>query len=209
MTQPYETIVRRGGSAAIQEASRFFMKADPVYESLRDITARLGKLGIPYAVMGGMALVAHGYRRTTEDVDILVTPPALATIHQSLIGLGYRPVFEGSKNVRDTRTGVRIEFVIAGQFPGDGKPKPVAFPDPQQVSVEIDGVHYVGLPSLIELKLASGMTNPGRLRDLADVQELIRVLHLPTEFADQLNPYVRAKFLELATALGEPELPAS
>ena len=209
MTQPYETSVRRGGSAAIQEASQFFMQADPVYETLRDITARLRKIGIPYAVMGGMALVAHGYRRTTEDVDILVTQDGLIAVHQSIIGLGYRPAFEGSKNVRDTRTGVRIEFVIAGQFPGDGKPKPIAFPDPQQVSVEIDGVHYVGLPSLIELKLASGMTNPGRLRDLADVQELIRVLHFPTEFADQLNPYVRAKFLELATALGEPELPAS
>jgi hypothetical protein len=30
------------------------------------------------------------------------------------------------------------------------------------------------LPTLIELKLASGMTNAGRLKDLADVQELIK-----------------------------------
>jgi len=209
MKEPYETIVRRGGSPAIQEASQFFMQADPVYESLRDITARLGKLGIPYAVMGGMALVAHGYRRTTEHVDVLVTKDGLAVIQQSIIGLGYRPAFEGSKNVRDTRTGVRIEFVIAGQFPGDGRPKPVVFPDPDRVAVEIDGIRYLKLPVLIELKLASGMTNPGRLRDLADVQELIRNLNLPPSFAEQLNPYVRAKFLELATALGEPELPAS
>jgi len=174
------------------------MQTDPVYESLRDITARLQELGVPYAVMGGMALVAHGYRRTTEDVDILVAPAFIETIHKSLIGLGYRPLFEGSKNVRDTRTGVRIEFVLAGQFPGDGKPKPVVFPDPAKAAVEIDGIRYVGLPTLIELKLASGMTNPGRVRDLGDVQELIRVLNLPDGFADKLEPFVRTEFLKLA-----------
>jgi hypothetical protein len=53
------------------------------------------------------------------------------------------------------------------------------------------------LPTLVELKLASGMTNPGRLKDLGDVQELIRVLKLPSNFADQLNEYVRAKYHEL------------
>ena len=206
--EPFEATVRRGGATAIREASRFFMQTDPVHESLGEITSRLGKLGIPYAVMGGMALVAHGYLRTTEDVDILVTQDGLQEIHRSVVGLGYRPVFEGSKNVRDTRTGVRIEFVVAGGYPGDGKPKPVAFPNPTDVAVEIDGIRYVRLATLIELKLASGMTNPGRVRDLGDVQELIRVLKLPDDFANQLNPYVRDKFLELASAIrGSDEAP--
>jgi len=199
--QPYESIVRRGGSAAIQEASRFFMQADPVYESLRGITTRLRELGIPYAVIGGMALVAHGYRRTTEDIDILVSPAGLEAVHRALIGLGYRPIFEGSKNLRDTATGVRIEFVVAGQFPGDGRPKPVSFPDPEHAAIEIDGIRYVGLPSLIELKLASGMTNPGRIRDLADVQELIRALQLADDFAEHLHPFVRSEFLRLASGI--------
>ncbi len=184
------------------------MQTDPVYESLREITSQLGKLGIPYAVMGGMALVAHGYRRTTEDVDILVSPASLDVIHQSLIGLGYRPLFPGSKNVRDTRTGVRIEFVVSGGFPGDGKPKPVAFPDPIAAGIEIDGIRYVNLPALIELKLASGMTNPGRVRDLADVQELIRQLSLPPAFADQLNPFVRSRFSDLAAAIRGSDAPS-
>ncbi len=203
--ETFEAIVRRGGAAAIQEASRFFMQTDRVHESLRDITQRLEKLGISYAVMGGMALVAHGYLRTTEDVDILVAPDSLEAIHRFLTGLGYRPLFEGSKNIRDTRTGVRIEFVLSGQFPGDGKPKPIAFPDPQAVAVEIDGVRYLKLPTLIELKLASGMTNPGRLRDLADVQELIRVLKLPETFAEGLNGFVREKFRELSQAVSNAD----
>lgn len=174
------------------------MQADPVFETLRGMTTRLKELSIPYAVMGGMALVAHGYLRTTEDVDILVTQDGLLEIHRSVVGLGYRPVFEGSKNVRDTRTGVRIEFVVAGGYPGDGKPKPVAFPDPSQVAVEIDGIRYIGLSTLIELKLASGMSNPGRVRDLGDVQELIRVLNLSDDFAHQVDPFVRSEFHKLA-----------
>lgn len=199
----FEDNVRRGGTPAIQEASKFFMKTDAVYDSLREIAERLTSLKVPYAIVGGMALVAHGYRRTTEDVDILISQDGLDTIHDSLIGLGYLPLFEKSKNLRDTRTGVRIEFIIAGQFPGDGKPKPVAFPDPAAVAVEIDNIYYAGLPTLIELKLASGMSSPGRLRDLADVQELIRVLKLPDEFREQLDTSVHEKFVELAAGVLE------
>jgi hypothetical protein len=55
----------------------------------------------------------------------------------------------------------------------------------------------LSLPALVELKLASGMTNLGRLKDLADVQELIKAVMLSSDFADQLNPYVRDKDLEL------------
>ena len=193
--------MRAGGAAAIQMASRFFMRDDPVHLSLRRIAEKLDQLEIPYAVVGGMALVAHGYDRTTLDVDILVTREGLDALRKSLEGRGYRPPFEGSRNLRDTRTGVQIEFVVTGAFPGDGKPKAVAFPPPADVSVEIDGIRYVTLPTLIELKLASGMTNPGRLRDLADVQELIRRLKLSTDYADRLNPYVRDKFAELSAGL--------
>ena len=42
----------------------------------------------------------------------------------------------------------------------------------------MDGIKYLSLEKLMELKLASGLTNPNRLKDLADVQELIRVLRL-------------------------------
>ena len=189
--------MRRGGEAAIRAVGRFFMRDDPVHQALRGIARRLDELRIPYAVVGGMALVAHGYDRTTVDVDILITAEGRDAAHKSLEGLGYVAPFAGSKNLRDTQTGVQIEFLVAGQYPGDGKPKPVQFPDPAAAATEIDGIRFVNLPTLIELKLASGMTNPGRLRDLADVQELIRVLKLPAEYAEKLNPYVRAKFNEL------------
>ena len=185
-----------------------FEEASAVHRTLRRITKRLEELGVPYAVAGGMALFLHGFRRFTEDVDILVTKDGLRLIHERLEGLGYVAPFQGSKNLRDTDSGVRIEFLVAGDYPGDGKPKPVAFPDPAAVGVERDGIRYVSLPKLIELKLASGLTNPLRLKDIADVQELIRLLKLPAAFADQLDPFVRGKFLELWTVIQQnPDAP--
>lgn len=194
---PYEQRLKADRSWSMDEGDRHFQRDDSVFKTLRKIARRLETLGVPYAVAGGMSLDAHGFRRLTVDVDILVTREGLKRIHEGLEGLGYMPPFAGSKNLRDTEHGVRVEFLIAGEFPGDGKSKPVAFPDPGQVNVEINGVRYLSLPALVELKLASGMTNLGRLKDLADVQELIKALVLPADFADQLNPYVRDKYLEL------------
>jgi hypothetical protein len=87
--------------------------------------------------------------------------------------------------------------LTAGDFLGDGKPKPVAFPDPTAAAVTMDGVPCLSLDKLVELKLASGMTNAGRLKDLADVQQLIKVLDLPEDFALRLDPFVRDKYKEL------------
>ena len=78
-----------------------------------------------YAVIGGMALVEYGYRRATEDIDILMRPETLATFRERFLGRGYLPAFDGAvKTFRDTETGIRIEVVTTGDYPGDGKPKP-------------------------------------------------------------------------------------
>jgi hypothetical protein len=197
MTAAYETHLNHDLQWALLEGSMFFEEKGGLHLTLQKITQRLRELKIPYAVAGGMAMFSHGFRRFTEDVDILVTREGLERIHRELEGLGYVPLFSGSKNLRDTDSGVRIEFLVTGDFPGDGKPKPVAFPDPEQVGVERDGIRWLSLPALVELKLASGMTAPGRLKDLADVQELIRLLSLPANFAEQLQRFVREKYGEL------------
>lgn len=181
----------------MREGSRHFEQASAVHDALRKVARRLDELEIPYAICGGMALFMHGVRRFTEDVDILVTKDGLKTIHAALSGLGYAHAFPGSKNLRDADLGVRIEFLIAGQYPGDGKPKPVQFPDPLAVVVEHDGVKYLSLETLVELKLASGISSPDRAKDLVDVQELVRTLHLPADFSEKLDPSVRDKYAEL------------
>ena len=174
-----------------------FERESAVHKTLVRIAQKLDELQIPYAIAGGMALFFHGYRRFTEDVDILITREGLQRAHEALEGLGYVLPFEGGKNLRDAETGVRIEFLVEGGFPGDGKPKPVAFPNPARAGVRIEGISFLDLPVLLELKLASGMTNPRRARDLADVQDLIDLLKLPKTFEAKLDPYVRGKFAEL------------
>jgi hypothetical protein len=162
------------------------------------LARRLDEVGIPYAVIGGMALGQHGLARMTEDVDVLMTPEGLAAFQVQCVGKGYVPAFtEARKTFRDTETQVRIEIITTGEYPGDGKPKPVAFPDPADVSVNVEGIRVVTLEKLIELKLASGASAPHRLRDLADVQDLISALSLPAEFAERLDASVRDEYWQL------------
>lgn len=198
----YEQRMDQDRQWALREGSMHFEKESAVHKALQAITQRLDDLGIPYAVAGGMALFFHGYRRFTEVVDILVTPEGHKQIHLHLEGRGYAPLFAGSKNLRDAENGVRIEFLTTGGYPGDGKPKPVSFPNPEIAGDEIEGISFLRLEALIELKLASG-TAPGRRRDLADVQELIRILRLPADFASRLDPSVRERYHELWAELQE------
>jgi len=181
----------------MSEAGRFFQGESETHHALKQITRKLGELGVDYVVVGGMAMFHHGYRRFTEDVDLLVTREGLKQVHRELDGLGYLPPFPGSKNLRDTERGVQIDFLVTGEFPGDGKPKPVAFPTPGSVAVDVDGTRYINLQALIELKLASGIANPERMRDLADVIELIKTRSLSSDFADALNPFVQEKYRQL------------
>lgn len=145
-----------------------------------------------------MALFRHGFRRFTEDVDILMTAGALEQFRDRLVGRRYAPLFPGAaKSFRDTSNGIRIEVLITGEFPSDGKPKPVSFPDPGEASVLRDGFPVVSLPRLVEMKLASGLSAPHRMKDITDVGELIVHLELPLEFDSELDSSVRDEYRRL------------
>lgn len=190
--------------SAYQEGLRFFMGEGTLNETLRRVAEDLENHRIDYNVIGAIALNSYGYRRFTEDIDLLLTGEGLEKFQRELVGLGYRPAFEGAtRKFRTTAENVSIEIITGGEFPGDGKPKPVVFPNPNESACEIDGIKTVSLEKLIELKLASGMTAPHRLKDLADVQELVKIKNLTAEFAEKLNPFVREKFLELQKAVAD------
>lgn len=174
------------------------MRQGDVYDTVRRLAKRLADEGLEYSVIGGLALVEHGYRRATEDIDLLMRGETLTAFRERFSGRGYVPAFAGArKTFRDTETNVRIEIVTTGEYPGDGKPKPVTFPDPAKVSVEGDEFRFVTLETLIELKLASGLSAPHRLRDIVDIQDLILRTKLPLELADRLDPSVRAEYRRL------------
>jgi hypothetical protein len=115
-------------------------------------------------------------------------------------GLDFASSGYGSKDIRDKTNGVIVKFLVTGDYPGDGRRKPVVHPDPIEASDEKDGIRWMKLPVLIEIKLASGMTSPTKSKDLDDVRALIKALKLDASYAENLNEYVREKFEELRSA---------
>jgi hypothetical protein len=181
-----------------QEIDLFFMQQGKVYETLQWLAQKLPNAGIDYALIGGMALAIHGYVRLTQDVDLLMNEAGLEQFQKMLVGRGYIAAFPGARKMfLDTITGVKVKIITTGEFPGDGKPKSVQFPEPTAISIELDGMKVTRLETLIELKLASGLTAPDRLKDLADVQELIRMLNLPEQLGLQIDSSVRDEYIRL------------
>ena len=138
------------------------------------------KLEVDYAIAGAMAMFLHGFRRFTEDVDVLVTREGLKKIHDSLEGRGYVKPFAASKNLRDAQTGVKIDFLISGQYPAKASRDRCRFQSPPKRRLKRMVSALCRCRASMELKFASGQA-AHRLKDLGDVQQLIQHLKLPRE----------------------------
>jgi len=178
-------------SQRLKEIGMFFEKTDKVHQALRRLAQRLQRAGIPYAVMGAMAVNLHGARRTTDDVDVLMTPAGLERFRKELAVKFYRPVEGRPRRFVERKSGVTVDVLVTGGYPGRGRPGPFAFPDPTEVSVELEKFQVVELPQLIQLKLAAG-----RYYDFGDVVFLIQVHDLDESFLEKLHPSVHQDFIE-------------
>ena len=184
-------------TAGVAYCERFFMGEAEAQKALYKLCAILEAEDIPYAIIGAMALNEYGHRRATVDVDVVLRDEDLLRFKARHLGRGYVERVPGTGKLLDTEYEVRVDVLSTGRFPGDGKPKPVAFPDPATTAIRGARFALLPLPLFLELKLASGMTAPHRLHDLADVLDLVRSARLPAEIAESLHPWVRDKFREL------------
>jgi hypothetical protein len=141
--------------------------------------------------MGGMAVNAHRYERTTKDLDVLLTPKGLEEFRKRFVPKNYQTVPGRSRRFVDRINNVTLDILLEGLFPGSGEPGPIPFPDPAQVSETVNSIQVVDLVTLIQLKLAAR-----RYRDFADVVELIRFNDLDESFAEQLHKSVRGDYVE-------------
>jgi hypothetical protein len=136
-------------------------------------------------VLGGIAVYLHGYLRTTVDLDLYTADRRQTS--EELLTAGARWDAAKREHVLD---GVRIHTVT---------------PDDAGHTVErtsiIDGVRVVSLKDLIAIKLICGLNNPGRSKDIGDVEELIRAIPLDKRFAGKLPPTLRASFKKLIDAV--------
>jgi hypothetical protein len=173
----YEEQLNRNRSWAFHQGSLHFECASAVHETARRIVAKLKELQIPYAVIGAMAMFFHGYRRFTEDIDI---------VHY---------LVDSDFSFRDAATGVRIDIFLTDHLQTDHDiPQNLLLLE--DATCEQDGFALLKLEYLIELKLLSGM-RPARLRDLADAQAMLDILKLPRAFGDRFQPVARSKYREL------------
>jgi hypothetical protein len=151
----------------------------------REVTQLMRDADLHAPVIGGVAVVLHGYVRTTADIDLFTDdPPRTADILKA----------SGFRFRKTQREFVRDELPIHLVTVQDTKFTP-------QFLVLKEGVEAVSLPDLINMKLRSGLANPLRAIDLADVIGLIRVRGLATAFASQLQKELRPDFRKLARAV--------
>jgi hypothetical protein len=178
----------------------FFQGKDPVHQTMRRTARRLEKSNIAYAIIGGMALNAHQYKRTTADVDFLLNEKGLEEFRRLFVGKYYEPIPGRPRRYRDKANGITIDILVAGRFPGTGKPGPIMFPEPTRVAEVISKYRFVNLATLIELKLAAR-----RYKDFGDVVELIRARDLDESFLPKLHPSVQRDFIECLEEKGRED----
>ena len=169
----------------------FFDGSDRVHQTMRRVAETLERVGIKYAIIGGMAVNAHHHERTTKDVDFLLSAEGLRTLRQLASNAGFDPSPGRPRRFVDRITGVAFDVLVTGMFPGSGAPGPIAYPNPADVSQSVDQFQVVNLPTLIQLKLAAH-----RYQDFADVVNLIRANSLDEGLQLQLHPSVRDDYIE-------------
>jgi len=172
-------------------------------ETLWDLAQRceraLNAAEIPHAVVGGVAVCLHGYRRNTVDLDVLIRREDSEAVR----GLMQRAGLEWSADRHEFRNsaGIPVQFLLAGERAGAGLP--VKLPDPadDDCVMRLEDISVLSLPRLLEIKIACGEGNLRRShKDFADVVELIAVNNLDGSFARNLHRSVRATFRELVRA---------
>ena len=177
-----------------------------IWDTARRCDEALRQQGLPYAIVGGVAVCLHGYQRTTIDIDILVSRADTQAVRAALEAAG----FEWHAEAREFRdqNDIPVQCVISAEPAGADVSLGVFLPEPNAdgVTTEIEGLSVVSLSRLIELKLACGLGSLRRTyRDLGDVVELIAVHNLGRDFARFLPKSLRKEFRELVVrARGAP-----
>ena len=173
------------------------MHSHDIAAALESLRRRLSSEGIPFAVIGALALRHYGYVRHTEDIDILLTPDGLEKLHGTLVGRGLVPRGTGlRKSLREVEHEVNIDIVTSGEHAGSSE-SPVLYPPPDSNAfIDVAGLRLPTLDAVVEFKIASGVWGH-RMQDLADVQRLIRINGLSEPFAERLSLPLRQTFLNL------------
>jgi len=154
--------------------------------NVREILAVLNTAKVDYVVVGGLAVILHGYLRATADIDLVVglAPDNCRRALDALGSIGFRPRLPVS--IEDfADPAIRKEWIeqknmLVFQLWDPGNPmrsldifvrEPIPFERllGDAVEKDIDGmaVRVASIEHLVEMKQAAG-----RARDLEDIAKL-------------------------------------
>lgn len=141
------------------------------YEPI-SILASFLAAGVEFVIVGGVAVNLHGYVRATQDLDIFIrpTPQNAQAAYDVLLALGVPLQHMDSTDLLDDEQNLRfgpdedhIDILASiGEMPFDQVWR-------NRIEVEIDGL---SVPCISKQDLITNKLQVGRLRDLADVEEL-------------------------------------
>lgn len=140
---------------------------------LVEIHDALDEAGIGHALIGGLALAAHGAARATIDLDLLAEGVRSPDVHRILLSRGYQCI-HGNENVAnflsDDPVRGRVDFLFARRARGLAILSRAA-----PFEVLGGNVRVVDAADLIGLKVQGYANNPRRrLKDLSDIQRVLR-----------------------------------
>jgi len=141
--------------------------APEILTAVEVASAKLREAGIPHALAGGLAVGAHGYPRTTDDVDFLVGDEAFVKHSGGLVTLKLPLIAVGN---------VRVDFVSFEEARGEAEQLRPAVENPPQS----EKIPIVPLTALIYMKLKAG-----RQKDTADLVELLKRGRIEVEEIDR------------------------
>lgn len=123
---------------------------------------------------GGWAVWRHGFvNRVTQDLDIVLPADKVDEFLRVARYSGFEVLQQIPgrwPKLRHKDSDIQVDLLPEGERPGTpASPAPTLIPSPGQIGGQGNRLRYITLPCLIELKLAAG-----RLKDQADVVELIR-----------------------------------
>lgn len=141
--------------------------APEILHAVELVSRKLTEAGIPHALAGGLAIGAHGYPRTTDDVDFLVGDEAFEKHAGGFVTLKLPLISVGN---------VRVDFVSLDDTQDEREQTREAIDAPSKG----DEVQVVPLPLLVYMKLKAG-----RQKDIADVVELLKRGRIEIDIVDR------------------------